>query len=89
MNEYVKTVNQNFTEEVRCPVCFNFQMETHAPGDKFAYLCKNCNAVIEGVRQPHLLQRVARFIAKHGGNCCTGFGGLAGEISHKVWTMRK
>lgn len=75
---------KKITFDVICPVCTNIQSETRPEGDKYAWLCKRCEAVIEG-NEPHILQEKARFIARVGGNVCTGFGGMRGQIFHKVY----
>lgn len=71
---------------VICPSCDHIQEEPNiAIGDKFAWQCRSCEGVFEG-EKPHLLQKSARFCYPHngGGNVCTGFGGLAGEVHHKI-----
>jgi hypothetical protein len=70
---------------VICPNCLNEQDETnHRVGDKFAWKCKKCEAIIED-GWFHKLQRLARYTAKVGGNVCTGFGGILGGVTHRKY----
>jgi hypothetical protein len=78
-------LHRNHLEEVICPNCHHVQWEYNlTEGDKFAWLCKNCKAAVEG-NQLHLLQEIASFTGKEGGNVCTGFGGRAGAIWHNIY----
>lgn len=82
-------IRRNQEQTVNCPVCDHIQIEPNlAVGDKFAWQCKQCEAIIEGDK-PHPLQHIARFCFPHGGggNVCTGFGGLAGEVFHKRYDI--
>jgi len=74
-------------EEVFCRCCCNIQTERVADDDKFAWKCEKCESVWENYK-PHLLQEIARYTVRHGGNVCVGFGGLAGETSHRVVRKR-
>jgi len=66
---------------VTCPRCQHKQIEKRAPDDKFAWICKNCEAAIEGDKL-HLLQEDAVFTGPRG-NVCTGFGGKPGQLYHE------
>ena len=80
-------MNRNQSDVVLCPNCDHMQMEINlSQGDKFAWKCEQCEAIIED-GQLHPLQAQARFCwpRRGGGNVCTGFGGQAGEVHHKVY----
>jgi hypothetical protein len=82
-------IRRNTSQTVNCPVCNHVQTEINlSPDDKFAWFCQGCHALIENDR-PHLLQQIARFCFPRngGGNVCTGFGGLPGEIRHKGYIL--
>lgn len=81
------TLNQGF-KKVVCPNCHQWQWKPVAEGDKYAFQCDRCEGVFENGK-PHLLQDIARYTSKIGGNVCTGFGGLPGEISHRKWYDNK
>ena len=76
--------NKNYKLTVTCPVCSNVQEERIMEGDKYAFLCKRCEAVIEN-GTTHKLQEVARYTADTGGNVCIGFGGIPHEVHHRKW----
>lgn len=83
----VKQLRRDVTSEVCCPVCDNKQRETHlVEGDKFAWQCLHCQALIEN-GQLHLLQGNAKFSGRYGGNVCTGFGGIPGQIVYKTYEI--
>ncbi len=80
-------MNRNQEDVVMCPQCDHMQVEINlAEGDKFAWKCMRCEAIVEDGKL-HALQAQARFCwpRRGGGNVCTGFGGKAGEVHHKVY----
>jgi len=76
---------------VLCPECDDQQMEeVHDQKEKFGWHCDNCYAKLEywpdeEVSKRHLLANDpgTRFTTTKGGNVCTGFGGLPGELPRK------
>jgi len=83
IGEKMENCNKNFKIIVECPGCHNKQEEMIMKGDKFCYICKNCEGLVEGDGL-HILQGNCRVIADHGGNVCTGFGGLLGEVHYRT-----
>jgi hypothetical protein len=78
---------------VLCPECSAQQIEEiHNSEEKFGWNCEGCRAVLkyipeEGVSHRHLLanDNSTRFTSSQGGNVCTSFGGLPGEIRRKLY----
>ena len=73
------------THDLRCPHCYRIDSRRDVR-DKLAWQCDCCkrnyeiNTIGEIKPLPLTKSHKVRLCSSEGGNCCTGFGGKAGEI---------